>query len=132
MSDTVRAWRHISQRYNLIGSKCTECDTTFFPSRTICPNCRRKGNLEPFTFSGKGKIHSFSVINSPPSQFKKIAPYVVAIIDLEEGARVTSQIVDIGLDEVEIGDEVEMVFRKIDEDGEGGVISYGFKFRLKK
>ena len=132
MSDTVRAWRHISQRYNLIGSKCTTCGETFFPSRTICPNCRRKGKLEPFTFSGKGKIHTFSVINTPPSQFKKIAPYIVAIVDLDEGARVTSQVVDASPDEIKIGDEVEMVFRKIDEEGEGGVISYGFKFRLRK
>ena len=65
MSDTIKSWRHIQQRYNLIGSKCTTCGDVFFPSRVICPNCRRKGNIEPFQFSGKGKIHSFSVIRSP-------------------------------------------------------------------
>ena len=42
MSDTVRTWRHIQQRYNLIGSKCNTCGELFFPSRVVCPNCRRK------------------------------------------------------------------------------------------
>ena len=87
MSDTVRTWRHIQQRYNLIGTKCTTCGELFFPSRVVCPNCRRKGNLEPFQFSGKGKIHTFSVIRSAPDNFKKSAPYAVAVIELEEGQK---------------------------------------------
>lgn len=59
MSDTVRTWRHIQQRYNLIGSKCTTCGELFFPSRVVCPNCRRKGNLEPFNFQEKAKFTLF-------------------------------------------------------------------------
>lgn len=132
MSDTIKSWRHINQRYNLIGSKCSECGNVFFPSRVICPECRRKGNLEPFQFSGKGKIYSYSIIRSPSDEFKKIAPYAVAIIELEEGAKLTSQLVDCDVDSIEIGDPVEMVFRKISEDGEDGVISYGFKFKVTK
>lgn len=129
MSDIVRSWRHISQRYNLIGTKCTTCGNVYFPQRPICPNCRRKGNLEEIKLSGKGKIHSFSIINAPPEEFKSLAPYAVAIIDLEEGARLTSQIVDADPETLEIGQPVEMVFRKIKEDGEDGVISYGYKFK---
>ena len=83
MSDTVRMWRHIQQRYNLVGSKCNECGDVFFPSRVVCPNCRRKGKLEPFQFSGKGKIYTYSVIRSPPKKKKKIAPYAVAVIELK-------------------------------------------------
>lgn len=132
MSDTVRAWRHIQQRYNIIGSKCTNCGRVFFPSRIICPDCRRKGNVEDFQFSGKGKIHTFSVVRSPIDEFKKLSPYAVAIIELEEGARLTAQLVDCDVDKIEIGDPVEMVFRKIREDGEDGVISYGYKFKPVK
>jgi uncharacterized OB-fold protein len=129
MSDIVRTWRHIQQRYNLIGSKCTNCDGVYFPPRVICPKCRRKGKIENIQFTGKGKIHSFSIVETPTDDFKTISPYAVAIIDLEEGARLTSQLVDCDLNEIEIGDPVEMVFRKIREDGEDGVISYGFKFK---
>ena len=119
MSDTVRTWRHIQQRYNLIGTKCNTCGEVFFPSRVVCPNCRRKGKLEPFQFSGKGKIYTYSIIRSAPDDFKKSAPYAVAVIELEEGAKLT-------------GDDVEMVFRRIREDGKDGVISYGYKFKVIK
>ena len=132
MSDIVRTWRHIQQRYNLIGSKCTNCDGVYFPPRVICPKCRRKGNIETIQFKGKGKIHSFSIVETPTDDFKTIAPYAVAIIELEEGAKLTSQLVECNLDEIKIGDPVEMVFRKIREDGEDGVISYGFKFKPVK
>ena len=131
MKDIVRAWRHIPQRYSLIGSKCSQCGTIFFPKRVICPECRRKGHLEDIKLKGEGKIHSYSVINTPTEEFKIIAPYVVAIVELEEGAKLTTQIVDCKPEDVKIDDEVEMVFRKIKEEGDDGVISYGYKFRLK-
>ncbi|GAB4307755.1 MAG: Zn-ribbon domain-containing OB-fold protein [Methanobacteriaceae archaeon] len=131
MTETVRAWRHIPQRYNLIGSKCLQCGKVFFPKRILCPECRRKGKLEEINLSGKGKILTYSVIETPTDEFKNIAPYVVAIVELEEGAKVTTQIVDYDMKKIEIGKEVEMVFRKIREAGDDGVISYGFKFRIK-
>ena len=131
MKDIVRAWRHIPQRYSLIGSKCLQCGTVFFPKRVLCPKCRRKGKLEDIQLKGEGKIHTYSVVHSPTDDFKLIAPYVVAIVELEEGAKITTQIVDCKPEEVNIGDEVEMVFRRIKEEGDDGVISYGYKFRLK-
>ncbi|KAF5086518.1 Zn-ribbon domain-containing OB-fold protein [Methanobacterium aggregans] len=132
MKDIVRGWRHIPQRYSLIGSKCSQCGKVFFPKRVICPECRRKGKIEDIHLKGNGKIYTYSVINTPTDEFKSLAPYVVAIIELEEGAKITSQIVDCNPEEVEIGDEVELVFRKIKTEGEDGVISYGYKFKLKK
>lgn len=131
MKDIVRGWRHISQRYGLIGSKCSQCGTVFFPKRVMCPECRRKGNLEDIKLKGNGKIYTYSVIHTPTEEFKTIAPYVVAIVELDEGTKLTTQIVDCNPEDVEIGDEVEMVFRKIREEGDDGVISYGYKFRLK-
>jgi uncharacterized protein len=132
MKDIVRGWRHIQQRYNLIGSKCSQCGKVFFPKRVICPECRRRGKIEDIKLSGKGKIYTYSVINTPTDEFKTLAPYVVAIIELEEGTKITSQIVDCDPEEIEIGDEVEVVFRKIRTEGDDGVISYGYKFKLKK
>ncbi|MDR1721638.1 MAG: Zn-ribbon domain-containing OB-fold protein [Methanobrevibacter sp.] len=132
MSDLIRTWRHIPQRYNLIGSKCANCGKVYFPPRVICPECRRKGKLESIKFKGTGNVHSFSIVRTPIDDFKTIAPYAVAILELDEGAKVTSQIVDADIENIEIGDPVEMVFRKIREDGEDGVISYGFKFKIAK
>ncbi|ADP77757.1 protein of unknown function DUF35 [Methanothermus fervidus DSM 2088] len=132
MSEITRTWRHIPQRYNLIGSKCKNCGSVFFPKRIICPNCRRKGKIEDFKFSGHGKIYTYSVVHAAPEEFKENSPYIVAIVELDEGAKVTAQIVDCKPEDIKIGDEVEMVFRKIREEGEDGVITYGFKFRPKK
>ena len=131
MKDIIRGWRHIPQRYNLIGSKCVHCGEVFFPMRAICPKCRSRGKIEDIKFTGNGKIHSYSVIHTPTDEFKNISPYAVAIIELEEGAKITSQIVDCNVENIEIGQEVELVFRKIREEGSEGVISYGYKFKLK-
>ena len=46
--------------------------------------------------------------------------------------KLTSQLVDCDVEDIEIGDDVEMVFRRIREDGEDGVISYGYKFKVIK
>ncbi len=123
----VRTWRHIKERYNLIGTRCKTCGSVYFPSRNICPKCRRKGELEEFKFSGKGKVYTYSIVRTPPKEFENIAPYIVGIIELEEGARITSQI-DCDLNKIDIGMPVKVVFRRISEDGPDGVINYGYKF----
>ena len=122
-------WRRTKERYNLIGSMCGTCGTHYMPARAICPKCRRKGKLTPYKFAGKGKIFSYTVIRVAPEDYEYFVPYVLAIIDLEEGARITGQVVDTDPEKVEIGQEVEMVFRKIHEDNPEGLITYGFKFR---
>ncbi len=125
-------WRRIPSRYRLEGTKCENCNKHFFPPRNICPNCRRKGKIKPYVFSGKGKVVSFTTVYVAPEGFERNVPYVLAIIELEEGARVTGEIVDCKEEEVKIGDEVEMVFRKIQQEDPEGIIHYGYKFRLVK
>jgi uncharacterized OB-fold protein len=123
-------WRRMPERYRLIGSKCTTCNAHYFPKRNVCPNCRRKGKIEDIKYSGKGKVYSFTDINAPPVGFEDQVPYVLAIIELDEGAKVTGQIVDATIDQVTIGSQVEPVFRVIQRDDPEGLIHYGFKFKL--
>jgi len=122
-------WRKFRERYNFIGSKCTHCNRYFYPKRTICSSCRRAGKMEEVKFSGKGKIFSYTVIRVPPSGFKIYAPYVIAIVELEEGCKLVSQVVDVEPEQVEIGMPVKTCFRKIREDNSSGIILYGFKFK---
>ena len=56
-------------------------------------------------------------------------PYTVALVRLNEGPMITAQLTDVETDEVEIGMPVEMVTRRMQEDGEDGLIVYGYKFR---
>lgn len=125
-------WRRIPERYLLLGTKCVVCKTHYFPKRTICPHCRRKGKLEEIKYKGVGKIYSFTEIFAPPEGFEDQSPYVLAIIELEEGAKLTAQVVDGHAKDIKIGDKVEVVFRVIQRDDPDGLIHYGFKFRLVK
>jgi len=123
-------WRRIPARYRLVGSHCETCGENFFPARNVCPNCRRKGNMKEKRFSGKGKVFTFTNVTAPPTGFELQAPYYMAIVELEEGPKLTTQLVDVNGKAVKIGDSVEVVFRKIQEDGKEGPIFYGYKFRL--
>ncbi len=130
MPAVPKFWRKIPERYNLIGTKCKNCDSVFFPPRSICPNCRRMSGMESYQLSGKGEIVSYTKIMEPLEGFEDQAPYVLAIIELEEGPRITGQIIDVDPEEVEIGKKVKKMFRRVGEDGKEGMIYYGYKFRL--
>lgn len=82
----------------------------------------------PFTFSGKGKVYSYTTVLSTPEGFDEQAPYTVALIKLDEGPMLTAQLTDLD-GEPEIGMRVEMVTRKLRTDGDSGIIIYGYKFR---
>ena len=128
--DIPRYWRLKDQRYRLLGTVCEECGHHSFPPRLVCPNCRSK-KQKPFTFSGKGRVFSFTKVYQTIEKYGRQVPYLVALIDLEEGARITAQLTDINDEEVHIGMPVEMVVRKYYEDGKDGPVFYGYKFRPK-
>jgi len=129
-----RFWREIPQRYNLEGNQCTICGRKYFPPKHICDSCRREsiGKMKKVKLSGKGRIYSYTVIHTGSSMFNLQTPYIMAIVELNEGPRITGQIVDCETNDVKIGMPVESVFRKIGEDGKNGTIYYGYKFRLVK
>jgi uncharacterized OB-fold protein len=123
----ARFWRKIPQRYNMIGTRCESCGRHFFPPRSFCPGCRREGRVVEHKFGGTGAIVTFTIIRSASEQFEQMTPYVLAIVQLDEGPRFTAQIV-CRPDEARIGMRVKSVFRRIMTDGESGVIHYGTKF----
>ncbi len=128
----ARFWRETQSRYNMIGRECGNCSKVYFPPREMCPKCRRSslGKMEKVKLSGKGKVISYSIIHDGLPEFSMQVPYTVAIVELEEGAKITGQIVDCCPDSIEIGSEVQAVFRKLGEEGKSGIIHYGYKFRL--
>lgn len=83
---------------------------------------------EQFAFSGSGEIVSYTTIQEAPEGFEEQAPYVVALVRLDEGPMITAQITDHdGV--IATGDKVEMVTRKLTTEGKRGMIVYGYKFR---
>jgi len=83
---------------------------------------------EQFTFAGTGEVYSFTTLQETPEGFDDQAPYMLALVKLDEGPLVTAQLTDVD-DPVAIGDRVEMVTRKLTTEGARGMIVYGYKFR---
>ena len=85
---------------------------------------------EAYAFSGQGEVFSYTVMHDAPTGYDSTTPYTVAVVKLAEGPMVTAQLTDLGEKPVEIGMPVEMVTRRIREDGsERGILVYGYKFR---
>jgi len=123
-----RHWRLQQQRYALVGEVCPHCDEKIFPPRDVCPHCAEEAKT-PYVFSGKGEVYSYTTVYDAPEGYEANTPYTVALIKLEEGPLVTAQLTDVDNGKVEIGTPVEMVTRKLREDGDRGMLVYGYKFR---
>jgi hypothetical protein len=92
---------------------------------------------ERHQFSGRGEVFSYTIVYEAPAEYEEQAPYVLALVQLEEGPMVTAQLTDLEYEwvedikkyKVEIGMPVEMVTRKLKSEGDRGIIVYGYKFR---
>lgn len=134
MSDITSSviWRTLKDEYNLIGSYCATCEKHFFPRRTICPFCRRKGKMEEYQFCGTGKIMTWTIVRTAPPGFERQAPYIMAIVRLVEGATIESEIRNCKEEAIYHGMPVEAMLRRIGEPSPTGVIRYGAKFVPKQ
>ena len=122
-----RYWRNEVARYRLQGEECTECGAKYFPARPVC-KCGST-TFKPHKLAERGEVVTWTTILNAPIGYERYAPYTVALIELEDGCKLLSQIVDVVPEEVKAGMKVEAVFRKVKEDGKDGIIQYGYKFR---
>jgi uncharacterized OB-fold protein len=127
MPTPSRYWREIPQRYRLEAAKCKNCGFVAFPPRQVCPRCHSR-SFETIVLAAAGKVVTYTIIRVPPQPFSDQAPYAVGIVELDDGVRLTGQIVDCAFEELKIGRRVKIEFRKIYQEGEAGVIYYGYKF----
>jgi uncharacterized OB-fold protein len=125
-----RYWREIPQRYRLEGSRCKKCGAVYLPPREVCAECKSTG-FESCALSDRGKILTYSTIHVPPKEFAGTIPYVIAIVELSDGVRLTTQVADATPDEVAIDKPVRIVFRRIYDEGKSGIKCYGYKCVLE-
>jgi uncharacterized OB-fold protein len=101
-------------RYEL--QKCDSCGRVRYPAIPLCPHCLSRS----FTWiesPGQGKVYTFTVVGRAPAPaFEAFTPYVVALVDLDEGVRVMGNIIDCAVGDVEIGLPVQVTFQEV-EDG---------------
>ena len=102
-----------AKRHELLIQKCQDCQKFVFYPKVICPFCL-SDNLEWIKASGRGKIYSYMVVYSyQPQAFAEDVPYVVAIIDLDEGVRMMSNVVECDPEMVRCDMDVTVVFDDI-------------------
>ncbi|MFJ1809047.1 MULTISPECIES: bifunctional MaoC family dehydratase N-terminal/OB-fold nucleic acid binding domain-containing protein [unclassified Streptomyces] len=114
--DNAGFWEGV-RLHRLLIQRCTACDTLRFP---WLPGCNACGSAEWDTVEagGEGTVFSYVVMHHPP--FPAFSPpYAIGLIELAEGVRVISNVVDVPYDKVRIGMPVELEFRTYD-DGSGG------------
>jgi uncharacterized protein len=103
-------------RGELLYQYCTACRRAQFYPRSHCSTCHG-GGLEWRQSSGKGVVYTCTTVQRAPTPaFKALVPYVIALVDLEEGFRMMLNVLDCDPAQVAIGARVRVVFRE-----EGGV-----------
>lgn len=125
MANSQRYTREIPHRFRFEGQKFSDGFITL-ANRYVSPESGAK-DFENINLSRTGKILSYTIIHTPADDYKLLSPYAVAIIETDDGARLTAMITDTAFEDVQIGASVELVFRKIKEEGKSGIINYGYK-----
>jgi hypothetical protein len=97
--------------------KCNDCGNKMFPARLYCTNCMSQ-NLGWQGVTGKGTVYSYSIAYEyPPARVAKFlsTPYVIALVDLEEGVRILTNIIDCKPEDIKIDMPVAVKFTDIGE-----------------
>lgn len=91
----------------LLLKRCTSCSEFHFYPRAICPHCF-SADTQWHESKGEGSIYSFSVMRRVPQ------PYAIAYVKLDEGVTIMTNIIDVDLDSLAIGQRVKVTFRPSD------------------
>lgn len=105
-----------TRRGELVVPYCTYCGDYFWYPRQVCPKCLR-AQWEWRKVSGNGRVYTFTLVRQPGHPaFADDTPYPYAIIQLDEGIRMISNVVEVDPLEVYCEMPVEVVFEKVNDD----------------
>lgn len=111
--DTEFFWNGLRD-HKLLIQRCSDCGTLRNPPRPMCGNCTSLA-WETIESSGRGTVYSYVMPKHPPFPFMEY-PYIVALIELDEGVRIVSNLCDIEPEDVEAGLAVEVFYETFDDD----------------
>lgn len=117
-ADSLPYWSAAREK-RLVIRRCKDCAAVHFMPRCLCPVCW-SDQLEWIDSAGTGSVHSFSIIRRAPAPaFAHLVPYVVALIDLDEGPRMVANVLGDDALSVAIGDQVKVTF---EDRGDGALV----------
>src|SRR5690554_4963175 len=113
--DTEQYWAG-ALKQQLLVQRCQHCSRYQFYPRAFCTECL-SDELEWVQASGQGRIYTFTICRIAPSPaFKKFLPYAAAIVELDEGARMLTNILESDITKVAIGARVTVCFQRVSDD----------------
>lgn len=116
VSEVNRPYWDAARRHELVLQRCQECGHYRYPPGDTCPRCL-SDRLAWVKVSGRGSIYTWVVFHQVYHQaFANDAPYAVVVVQLEEGARLVTNLVDCQTEDIEIGMAVEVVFDDVTEE----------------
>jgi len=116
ITDDLRPFFEAARRHQLVLQRCKQCQTFRFPARPICSTCLST-EAEWVPVSGKGEVFSFNVMHQVyHPAFADRVPYAVVLVKLAEGPKMTSNLVGVELEQIEVGMPVEVVFEKLNDE----------------
>lgn len=109
-ADTAPYWE-ATARHRLVLPRCGHCGLVFLPPRRLCGGCWR-GELQWQPMSGAGTVWTFTKVHTAfyDDTWAEDVPYVVAVVELDEGPRLMAGIVESDTSDLAIGDRVEVAF----------------------
>ncbi len=108
-AETAPFWEAVAAgRLDL--QRCRSCSRHVFYPRSLCPHCGG-ADLDWVTVSGRGTVYSFTVVHRAPAEFQDEAPYVVALVELEEGARMLTRLIGVEPAAVRVSMPVEVTLQ---------------------
>ena len=123
----IQQWRVRDRYYRLIGSRCKDCGAEFFPPVYRCKGCGSE-HIADREMPKTGRILTYTHLHEPLPGFEAQAPLYLAVVKLDNGARVLTQIVDSPEESIRTGAKVRATVRRVRVDGDSGQIMYGYKF----
>lgn len=116
VNEWARPFWEAAKEHRLTIQKCRDCEKHIFYPRMACPYCFSL-NLQWVNASGRGTVYSYTVVeNNSPSAFAKDIPYVVAVVRLEEGVQMLSNVVGCEPAELRCDMPVEVTFEQLDDE----------------
>jgi uncharacterized protein len=109
VSPEARPFWDATAEGRLVLQRCAACDQVVWYPRGICPGCG-SSELEWIDASGRGVVYSFTINHRGTGPYERAGPYVLAYVELDEGPRVLTNIVDCDPHSLRIGQRVEARF----------------------
>jgi uncharacterized OB-fold protein len=106
---TIEQFYKFLKEQKLMAARCLKCGKIHLPPRPLCDNCLSQ-DFEWVSVSGKGKLLTYTVISVAPEQFHALAPYVVGIVQLENGLKIPGMINGLTQEQLKIGMELTLDF----------------------